>query len=211
MSGEDGDKGFLMTGEDHRGIPACEFIKDVEKYLVQKKGNKALQTAENCVKELQTQYGKYKFMEANLVSQKGSLLKKIPEIKNALQGVVYMKKQQEKEEDASCQFEVSDSVLVNASIKPVDKVLLWLGANVMLEYTYEEAISLLSTNLKHAKENVESTNEDLLFLKDQCTISEVNIARVHNYKVTLSQGSDLAAPRVGAQSVQVEEPVDELM
>ena len=46
------------------------------------------------------------------------------------------------------------------------KVGLWLGANVMIEYSYEEAIALLERNFKNAEIRIASTEEDLNFLKD---------------------------------------------
>lgn len=62
---------------------------------------------------------------------------------------------------------------LQAKVAPVDKVMLWLGANVMLEYSYEEAHELLTKNLGNAKENLEKLEKDLAFLKDQITVSEV--------------------------------------
>ena len=53
-------------------------------------------------------------------------------------------------------------------------------ANVMLEYTYEEALDLLTNNLKNAVDTVDSLDTDLDFIKDQITTTEVNIARVYN-------------------------------
>jgi len=48
-------------------------------------------------------------------------------------------------------------------------------ANVMLEYTYDEAFELLTGNLKSAKETVESLDADLDFIKDQITTTEVSL------------------------------------
>ena len=46
-------------------------------------------------------------------------------------------------------FQLCDAVFAKATIKPaVNSVMLWLGANVMLEYDFKEADTLLSTNLK---------------------------------------------------------------
>jgi len=72
-------------------------------------------------------------------------------------------------------------------------VALWLGSDIMVEYTYEEAIELLTANLKKAEYSVETyvasaeQNEDLEFLKEQITCCEVNISRVHNHLVTANQ------------------------
>lgn len=88
---------------------------------------------------------KYKFMESHLVQQQKGLLVKIPDISNALQALHHLMK---KDETVSCHFELADSVFANAKIKKEDTVLLWLGANVMLEYSYDEADQLLTKNLK---------------------------------------------------------------
>ncbi len=45
------------------------------------------------------------------------------------------------------------------------KVSLWLGANVMLEYTLDEADGLLSKNLSQANKTMEQTDVELDFLK----------------------------------------------
>ena len=63
------------------------------------------------------------------------------------------------------------------------KVGLWLGANLMVEYTYEEALKLLSKNLANAEAKIKETEDDIDFLKDQLTTSEVNLARVYNQGV----------------------------
>ena len=50
----------------------------------------------------------------------------------------------------------------------------------MIEYSYDEALVLLERNLKNAEIRLKSTEEDLNFLKDQITTTEVNIARCYN-------------------------------
>jgi hypothetical protein len=45
--------------------------------------------------------------------------------------------------------------------------MLWLGANVMLEYTTDEAHTLLSSNLQNCQIALDKLSEDLLFLKEQ--------------------------------------------
>lgn len=49
----------------------------------------------------------------------------------------------------------------------VEHVCLWLGANVMMEFTFDEAEDLLSKNLKTATENLEVVENQLSFLRDQ--------------------------------------------
>lgn len=146
--------------------------------------------AENVLKQLHELYGKYKFMENKLVQQKRSILAKIPEIKSALEVLTHIKA---KGDTVTTNFELSDAVYVRAAITKTDNVMLWLGANVMVEYTYDEAFQLLTDNLKNAQTTLETLNTHLSFLKDQITISEVNIARVHNFKVGLTQANKEAA------------------
>ncbi|CAL8991217.1 unnamed protein product [Prunus brigantina] len=80
-------------------------------------------------------------------------------------------------------FEVSEGIYSRASIEDTDSVCLWLGANVMLEYSCEEATGLLRRNLDNAKASLEVLLADLQFLRDQVTITQVTIARVYNWDV----------------------------
>ena len=79
--------------------------------------------------------------------------------------------------------------MASANISNVDKVCLWLGANVMMEFTFEEAEELLNKNLKTATENLAVVEQQLSFLRDQITTSEVNIARVYNHEVRSRQAA----------------------
>lgn len=140
-------------------------------------------------KQLHTLYGKYKFMESQLVQQQRNLHTKIPEIKSALSALNYIQDKQSNNPDDTfnVQFELSDSLYATGNVKPQNVVMLWLGANVMLEYTYDEAEQLLKKNLSTSTTSLESLENDIDFLKDQITISEVNIARLHNYGIALKQ------------------------
>ena len=80
-------------------------------------------------------------------------------------------------------FSLADNLYAKAHILPEDKVCLWLGANVMLEYTYDEAEELLSNNLANADTKLIEIQEDLDFLRNNVITSEVNIARTYNYDV----------------------------
>lgn len=95
-------------------------------------------------------------------------------------------------------FEVSEGIYSRARIEDTDSVCLWLGANVMLEYSCEEvrisqtlafsllclqvellsdfmvqAATLLQNNLDNAKASLEVLVADLQFLRDQVTITQV--------------------------------------
>ena len=49
----------------------------------------------------------------------------------------------------------------------------------MLEYSIKEAEALLSKNLNTAQKNLKEIEEDLGFLRDQYTTTEVSILQIH--------------------------------
>ncbi len=54
-------------------------------------------------------------------------------------------------------FLLTDTIWSKATIKKdVNKVALWLGANVMVEFSFAEAKDLLSKNLENARGNLKS-------------------------------------------------------
>ena len=99
-----------------------------------------------------------------------------------------LKDKHDKQEEMKTNFLISDNVWAKATIpNDTGKVGLWLGANVMIEYSHDEALALLERNLKNAEIRIASTEEDLNFLKDQITTTEVNIARCYNQTVANDQ------------------------
>lgn len=99
-----------------------------------------------------------------------------------------LKEKHDKQEEMKTNFLISDNVWAKATIpNDTGKVGLWLGANVMIEYSHDEALALLERNLKNAEIRIASTEEDLNFLKDQITTTEVNIARCYNQTVANDQ------------------------
>lgn len=163
----------------HLGIPEAVFVEDVDSFMKQP-GN---ETADTVLKKLDEQYQKYKFMELNLAQKKRRLKGQIPEIKQTLEILKYMQKKKESTNSMETRFLLADNLYCKASVPPTDKVCLWLGANVMLEYDIDEAQALLEKNLSTATKNLDSLEEDLDFLRDQFTTTEVNMARVYNWDV----------------------------
>ena len=112
---------------------------------------------------------------------------KLPDIKKTLEMVVMLKSRHESDmEDKSMNtnFLLSDNIWAKAKVpNTCGKVGLWLGANVMVEYTYKEAVALLGKNLANAEDKIKEVDNDLDFLKDQLTTTEVNLARIYNQGV----------------------------
>ena len=80
---------------------------------------------------------------------------KIPDIKKSLDVVENLKTKQGKE--VNTHYLLSDNIWAQAKINANGKVGLWLGANVMVEFTYDEAIELLSRNKANAEINIKAT------------------------------------------------------
>ena len=127
-------------------------------------------------------YQKYKFMENNLLRARQSLKVKLPDIKKTLEMVAMLKsKHDSQQKEMNTNFLLSDNIWSKAKIPNTSgKVGLWLGANVMVEYTLVEAIHLLGKNLGNAEAKIKETEDNLDFVKDQITTTEVNLARIYN-------------------------------
>lgn len=159
------------------GIPESQFIDDVACYM------KGEENAEDKIKALDEMHQKYKFMESSLDTRRKRLKTQVPDIKSSLVMIKKLRERKEKDEAMDTQFLLNDQVYAKATIPPTDKVCLWLGANVMLEYTLDDAEVLLSKNLDSAEKNLAQIAFDLDYLRDQMTITEVTMARLYNWDV----------------------------
>lgn len=159
-------------------IPEMEFINDVETYM---KGKEVRETLQSLDERLQ----KYRFLEINLLQKRARLRRQMPDFEQSLEVIKLL----EKKKDLQTHFLMSSQLYSKARIPPTDTVCLWLGANVMLEYPLEEAKTLLTKNLSTSTSSLKQIDEDLEFLRDQITTSEVNLARVFNWNVKNTQSN----------------------
>ena len=99
--------------------------------------------------------------------------------------VSFLKSKEDEDDDKplTTRYNLADMVFAKAEISKSGVVHLWLGANVMLEYTYDEAIELLSTKLEKAKKDLSEISDNLSFVRNQIITSEVNISRIYNWDV----------------------------
>ncbi|XP_062203079.1 prefoldin subunit 3-like isoform X1 [Phragmites australis] len=187
---------------ERRGIPAAAFVEDVEAYLRQ-----AGLDVNSALAFLQERLQQYKIVEMKLLAQQRDLQAKIPDIEKCLDVVATLQAKKSSCEALIADFELSEGIYSRAKIEDTDSVCLWLGANVMLEYSCDEVIltilifisfcftlalsfpeilqanALLKKNLENAKASLEVLVADLQFLRDQQTITQVTIARVFNWDV----------------------------
>ena len=167
-----------------RGIPAFPFMSSVSDYV------SALADVEPTLRRFQEMISKYQFMEANKQKHAQSLREKIPEMKNTLDTVKFLRRQKAKKEESEVQelettFPLADTLYAKAVVRPaeLDEVYLWLGANVMVAYPLGEAEEMLAGKLEAARESLKAAEEDLEFLRVQITTLEVATARVYNWDV----------------------------
>lgn len=118
--------------------------------------------AEEVLKKLDSQHAKYKFMKYNLISKKKRLQNQVPELKRSL---TMIEKLENQKEEFETQFLLSDQVFAKAKVPPTETVCLWLGANVMLEYSLDDAKKLLTQNITAAERNLSYVDHDLDFLR----------------------------------------------
>ncbi|KAJ3584987.1 hypothetical protein NHX12_013710 [Muraenolepis orangiensis] len=176
---KDDSNAVQATKKKHLGIPEAIFMEDVDSSM-KLPGN---ESADAVLRKLDEQFQKYKYMEVNLAQKKLRLKSQIPQTKQTLEILRHMQKKKGTAELIQTHFLLADNVYCKASVLPTDKVCLWLGANVMLEYDIDEAQALLEKNLSTASRNLDSLEEDLDFLRDQFTTTEVNMARVYNWDI----------------------------
>ncbi|GFN85708.1 prefoldin subunit 3 [Plakobranchus ocellatus] len=169
----------LTVSPNLANVPRVDFVEDVDSFMKQP-GN---DTAEVVLKKQEELHNKFKFMEYNLNLKKTRLKNQVPDIKSSLDIVKHLMVKKDKTESMSTKFLLSDNVYAKAIVPPTDKVCLWLGANVMLEYEINEADDVLMKNLEAAKKSLSQVEDDLLYIRDQMTTLEVNMARVYNWDV----------------------------
>lgn len=125
-------------------------------------------------------------MEAQIIKHNEAVKSKIPDIEKALDVVDYLEKKKkagEESENMKVDFMVSNNLWAKAEVPVTETVCIWLGADIMCEYSLEEARAMLNKNLSNANTTLTNNESDLDFIKDQITVCEVNIARVYNDNV----------------------------
>lgn len=108
-------------------------------------GDTSVEAALGAFNEL---YGKYKYMEKSLESSKSVYKSKLPETQQTLELVEAMKKKGEDDEEMIVDYSLCDTIYAKAKVSTEDqKVYLWIGAQTMVEYSYDEALELLNTQV----------------------------------------------------------------
>ena len=70
----------------------------------------------------------------------------------------------------------------------------------MVEYTFEEALELIQTQLVQSHAKVEELNEDLNHLRGNSITVEVNMARLFNHSVKIRKMKEAALAAAGTST-----------
>ena len=146
---------------------------------------------------------KYNFMFESFMAQKRITLRKLPDIQQSIEVVEFLRRRYDDGSTIKTHFPLTENLHAKADIPPSERVCLWLGANVMLEYSIEEAEKLLETSNENAIRTIAKLDGDMALLRDQITTTEVNMARVHNHMVKIK--AQLRALETAQESVIVTE------
>ena len=176
----------ITEGKNPRGIPGARFIENVAAFLSH--DETTIESALGCLNEL---YSKYKFMEKNFDRSKDTYNAKLPEIETTLEMITAMKKRHVAGEQMFANYSLSDTIFAKAEVNlSEEKVCLWIGANTMVEYSFDEALELLTTQLEASHFKIAELQEDLDFLRGNSITVEVNMARLFNHSVKLKKAAE---------------------
>lgn len=119
-------------------------------------------------------------------------------METSLKLVKNLQKKRDEQESVVTRYSLADDVYGKAELDlDQGSVNLWLGANVMLEYTFEDAIAFLSKNESMAKREFGEVQNDLAFVRDQIVTSEVSMTRIFNWDVRKKRADKAAAASGG--------------
>lgn len=128
-------------------------------------------------------------MEQQKVQSKASFKRKLPDVEKTREMIQYLKAKEEKGEQVTTSFSLAPQLHAEAELEQTGGVAVWLGANVALEYSYDDALVLLDEREKRLLDSLSQIDEDLAWLKDQITTMEVSMARVYNHEVQMKRKS----------------------
>ncbi|KAH3898740.1 related to Prefoldin subunit 3 [Saccharomycodes ludwigii] len=178
------------TKHNPRGIPEAPFIEKVEDYV------KSPQEFDQVFQAFQERLQQYKFMMESKENTVKDLKRRVPGLKDNLKICQMLKSKNQNDDDddddedfIEVNYKLNETLYTKAVIKKenMDKVALFLGADIMMEYSIDEAIELLKEKIKDSKKNLEIAQEDCEFLRENITTMEVNTARLYNWDVERRQ------------------------
>jgi prefoldin subunit 5 len=199
----------IIEGDNERGIPHAKFIDDVDMFsatfdppasaelligaysdLIAKYRNFETQlsqkgTKRTCAYDSDSSVRNLELIFKKIVGAEERLSGKVPELEKSLNLVKSLAKKKDLGVTSGVvRYSLADNLYANADVDfTIGTVNLWLGANVMLEFTYDEAMEFLSGNELKAKRELAEFKQDIGFVRDQIVTCEVTMSRIFNWDV----------------------------
>ncbi|CAL8139662.1 unnamed protein product [Orchesella dallaii] len=185
LASGDGQPNSIKKGQlTNTQIPAVEFVEDVDAFMSRPENGSEAQIV---LKRMEETYSRMKIIEANNVGTKRRLKTQIQELDKSLEMLEVLKQRKSENKEITNHFRLADHVYIKARIPPVEKIGLWLGAKVMLEYDMDEGEELLVSKKAKAESNLKATQDIIDNVREQITVTEVNMARIYNWDVKRRQ------------------------
>lgn len=162
------------------GIPVAEFIEDI------KVAAPTVEEAEKIYREKTERMQMYRIAEQHLLEKQQQLKASRPGVAENLNAVKKLEAMAGRGERKT-RFQLSESLYGSATISSESTVCLWLGANLMVEYPFKEAIELLAENLSTLDGQIKEAENNLIFLRDQIITTEVTLSRVVQHLIQLNK------------------------
>ena len=124
-----------------RHIPRAPFFESAEKFVAECGGTS------QAILSLEDRLAQYNLMFKSLQSQMEQLKGSIPSLTKSLESLDYVEKIPDGETPLFY-HEIVNGLYAKAKITDNKKVGLFLGSNIMVEYTVEEAKALIQNNLQ---------------------------------------------------------------
>ena len=142
----------ITEGENERGIPATKFLDDIELFANSFNPPASPELLIGAYSDL---YSKFKAYEQQLAQKRATYTEKLPEIEKSITLVRHLKEKKEAgKSGVVTRYNLADTIYSKAEVDCSQGIVnLWLGANVMLEYTYDEALDLLTSKQTVAKKD----------------------------------------------------------
>ncbi len=143
----------IIDGTNERSIPKTKFIDDIDMFSGSFDPPASSELLIGAYSDL---HSKFKQIEQQLTEKKAHREKSLPEIEKSIKLVRHLKQKKEDGDSVVTRYNLADIVYAKAEVDcSQGTVNLWLGADVMLEYTYEDALELLTTKESKAKQDFE--------------------------------------------------------
>jgi len=126
---------------------------------------------------------RYKLMDNRLAQARVALRSKLPDAERDLEAVRMLSAFKDSTEPVNTRYELADGLFAYAMIQKPKTVILAIGASILVEYSFEEATKIFETTLTNLRNRLKEFDEDLDFVSEQITTTQVLMSRFYNYDV----------------------------